>query len=89
MKSIAITDHGVVQAFPEAKHAAENLDIKIIYGVEAYLAPDKMPNVTNGKINKINQRAVEKISPAKNPSQDFLGLICGANLCLPKAIPNK
>ena len=42
MKSIAITDHGVVQAFPEAHHFTEkNPDLKIIYGVEAYLAPDK------------------------------------------------
>lgn len=52
MKSIAITDHGVVQAFPEAKHAVEKLqsdnkDIKVLYGVEAYLVPDKNPIVFN------------------------------------------
>ena len=43
MKSIAITDHGVVQSFPEANHAIEDnkLDIKVIYGVEAYLVPDE------------------------------------------------
>ena len=47
MKSIAITDHGVVQAFPEAHHFTEkNQDLKIIYGVEAYLAPDKTPSVS-------------------------------------------
>ena len=47
MKSIAITDHGVVQAFPEAHHFTEkNPDLKIIYGVEAYLAPDKTPSVS-------------------------------------------
>jgi DNA polymerase-3 subunit alpha (Gram-positive type) len=40
MKSIAITDHGVVQAFPEAKKAADQYGMKIIYGVEAYLVPD-------------------------------------------------
>ena len=45
MKSIAITDHGVVQAFPEAKKASKDSDIKIIYGVEAYLVPDKNPTV--------------------------------------------
>jgi len=43
MKSIAITDHGVVQSFPEANHAVEDLnsDIKVLYGVEAYLVPDE------------------------------------------------
>ena len=46
MKSIAITDHGVVQAFPEAHHFCEkNPDLKVIYGVEAYLAPDRTPVV--------------------------------------------
>ncbi len=51
MKSIAITDHGVVQAFPEAHKLLgyDNNDIKIIYGVEAYLAPDKNAIVTNAK----------------------------------------
>ena len=51
MKSIAITDHGVVQAFPEAHKLLgyDNPDMKIIYGVEAYLAPDKNAIVTNPK----------------------------------------
>ena len=49
MKSIAITDHGVVQAFPEAHKllGRDNPDMKVIYGVEAYLVPDKMPSVAN------------------------------------------
>ena len=43
MKSIAITDHGVVQAFPDAHKMLgfDNPDMKIIYGVEAYLVPDQ------------------------------------------------
>ena len=51
MKSIAITDHGVVQAFPEAHKLLgyDNPDMKILYGVEAYLAPDKNPVVENAK----------------------------------------
>ncbi|NLL06521.1 MAG: DNA polymerase III subunit alpha [Clostridiaceae bacterium] len=56
MKSIAITDHGVVQAFPEAHKllGRNNPDMKVIYGVEAYLAPDKKPSVTNMKGQSID-----------------------------------
>lgn len=56
MKSIAITDHGVVQAFPEAHKllGRDNPDMKVIYGVEAYLAPDKKPSVTNDKGQSID-----------------------------------
>ncbi|BDZ76889.1 PolC-type DNA polymerase III [Claveliimonas bilis] len=43
-KAIAITDHGVVQGFPDANHYIETLDkddpFKVIYGVEAYLVDD-------------------------------------------------
>ena len=65
MKSIAITDHGVVQAFPEAHKLLgyDNPDMKIIYGVEAYLAPDKNPVVANGKGQSIDTTTAE-ISPA-------------------------
>lgn len=51
MKSIAITDHGVVQAFPEAHKYLEkdHPDIKILYGVEAYLAPDKVSPISFSK----------------------------------------
>ena len=51
MKSIAITDHGVVQSFPDAHKMLgfDNPDMKIIYGVEAYLVPDKSEIVANTK----------------------------------------
>ncbi len=50
-KSLAITDHGVVQAFPEAHKllGLDNPEMKIIYGVEAYLVPDGSPVVVNDK----------------------------------------
>lgn len=44
-KAIAITDHGVVQAFPEAMNAARGTDVKILYGMEGYLVDDKVPVV--------------------------------------------
>ncbi|MFS8512717.1 MAG: PHP domain-containing protein, partial [Planifilum fulgidum] len=43
--AVAITDHGVVQAFPEAYAAAKKHGIKVIYGVEAYLVDDGVPIV--------------------------------------------
>ena len=56
-KSIAITDHGVVQSFPEAHHLLQDLGdkangIKIIYGVEAYIVNDRSEVMTNVKINQ-------------------------------------
>ena len=54
-KSIAITDHGVVQAFPEAHKllGVDNPDMKIIYGMEAYLVPDGTAVVMDDKGQKI------------------------------------
>ncbi len=39
-KAVAITDHGCVQAFPEACNTARGSDFKIIYGCECYLVND-------------------------------------------------
>lgn len=39
--ALAITDHGVVQSFPDAYSAAKGKNIKIIYGVEGYLLDDE------------------------------------------------
>lgn len=53
MKAIAITDHGVVQSFPEAKKAADKFGIKVVYGVEAYLVPDDNAiDLSNGMDNE-------------------------------------
>ena len=49
-KAIAITDHGDVQAFPDANHAfGPGDDFKVIYGVEAYLVDDLKGIVENSK----------------------------------------
>ena len=41
-KAIAVTDHGIVQAFPDAMHASGD-KIKILYGVEGYMVNDIKP----------------------------------------------
>ena len=56
-KAIAITDHGVVQAFPEANHCFDawggivpkDSDFKVLYGMEAYLVDDLKGIVTNSR----------------------------------------
>ena len=61
-KAIAITDHGVVQAFPEANHCFDawggcvpkDSDFKVLYGMEAYLVDDLKGMVTNGKGQKMD-----------------------------------
>ena len=49
-KAIAITDHGDVQAFPDANHAlSPDDDFKVIYGVEAYIVDDLKDIITHSK----------------------------------------
>ena len=45
-KAIAITDHAVVQAYPEAMEASRKNKIKVLYGVEGYLVDDGIPIVS-------------------------------------------
>lgn len=40
-KAVAITDHGVVQGFPEAYEAGQKHGVKIIYGLEGYFFNDE------------------------------------------------
>ena len=63
MEAIAITDHGVVQAFPEANKAAGEENIKVIYGVEAYLVSD---NVGAGLVPALlRRRAHTRCAPTR------------------------
>lgn len=61
-RAVAITDHGVVQAFCDAEHALKDIlseakkenpeetpDFKVIYGMEGYLVDDLLEVVTNEK----------------------------------------
>lgn len=50
-KAIAITDHGVVQAFPDAYDAGNKYGIKIIYGTECYLIDDSI-KIVDGECNE-------------------------------------
>ncbi|RAK23407.1 DNA polymerase-3 subunit alpha (Gram-positive type) [Anoxybacillus vitaminiphilus] len=45
--AIAITDHAVVQSFPEAYSAAKKNGIKVIYGLEANIVDDGVPIAYN------------------------------------------
>ena len=50
MPAMAITDHGCVQAFPEAYHTIGDKDeFKVLYGVEAYIVDDSKELVVNSK----------------------------------------
>ena len=48
-QAMAITDHGVVQALPDANHCVEGKDFKVIYGMEGYLVDDIKNIVTDSR----------------------------------------
>ncbi len=61
--AIAITDHGVVQAFPEAMHTVDDMKgretpFKVLYGVEGYLVDDLTQAVVNDKGQKLTDSFV-------------------------------
>ncbi len=55
-RAVAITDHGVVQALPEAYAAAKAAGIKLICGMEGYLVDDiKYPDFMNMKAHSFKR----------------------------------
>ena len=57
-QAMAITDHGVVQAFPDANHCVEGKDFKVIYGMEGYLVDDIKNIVTDSRGQSLNSTFV-------------------------------
>ncbi len=73
MDAIAVTDHGCVQAFPDANHALDKGDsFKILYGVEGYLVDDMQELAENPKGQSLDHTCVvfdietTGFSPIKN-----------------------
>lgn len=69
--AVAITDHGVVQSFPDAAKTASDLEkkgkkIKIIYGMEGYLYPDEDAIKADGTIDIKKHGTYHIILLAKN-----------------------
>lgn len=61
-KALAITDHGVVQAFPFCFDAAEGSDLKLIFGMEGYLISDRS---FQGK--DVDQEPTDTIKASRTP----------------------
>ena len=76
-KAVAVTDHGVVQAFPDVMHAAEGSDIKVIYGMEGYVYDDK-----GGTVSHKDTRTNHIILLAKNQQgiKDLYTLVSESHL---------
>lgn len=56
--AIAITDHGGIQAFPEAMNSSEKKDIKVIYGVEGYIYDNDSMIIDNPNSLSLDQEFV-------------------------------
>ena len=73
MPALAVTDHGCVQAFPDASHALDKGDaFKVLYGVEGYLVDDMKEIVENSRNQSLDGSFVvfdietTGFSPVKN-----------------------
>ena len=78
MPALAVTDHGCVQAFPDASHALDKGDaFKVLYGVEGYLVDDMKEIVENSENQSLDGAFVvfdietTGFSPVKNKIIDI------------------
>ncbi|MBR1581794.1 MAG: PolC-type DNA polymerase III [Bacilli bacterium] len=53
-EAIAVTDHGVVQSFPNAQEVAKKTGMKILYGCELYMIEDYLKGSKNATDLKLN-----------------------------------
>ena len=86
-KAVAITDHGVVQAYPAAAGAVKSIrksggDFKVIYGVEAYFVDDERNNIDEMTAKEIAKLRYHQIILVKNFTglKNLYKLISGAHL---------
>lgn len=68
-KAIAITDHGVVQAFPNAqkKLDSDKLNLKIIFGMEGYLIGDDFDEFVRARQEEARQRKLARKNKTEMP----------------------
>lgn len=76
-EAVAITDHGVVQAFPEAVDAGSKYGVKVILGVEAYLVDDSPGQIP---LNKQKSRHIILLVKDKIGLKNLYRLITKAHL---------
>lgn len=86
-KAIAITDHGVVQAYPSAAGEVKSIrkaggDFKVIYGVEAYFVDDIKNDISKMNAKEIGKIRYHQIILVKNfvGLKNLYKLISGAHL---------
>ncbi len=70
-KAVAITDHGVVQAYPAAAAAVKKIrkgggDFKVIYGVEDYFVDDERYDISRLNSKEIGKLRTHQILLVKN-----------------------
>ncbi|MBQ8078073.1 MAG: PolC-type DNA polymerase III [Eubacterium sp.] len=72
-KAIAVTDHGVVQALPEAYSAAKANGIKLILGMEGYLVDDSLyPDFMNMKLKEFRRHHIILLVKEDNSFDDSI-----------------